>query len=41
MSNLLEVNDLKVSFRTKFGSVNAVNHVSFAMKKGEVVAVVG
>ncbi|MCS7463421.1 ABC transporter ATP-binding protein [Paenibacillus doosanensis] len=39
--NILEVKDLKVSFRTYAGEVQAVRGVSFHLKKGEVLAIVG
>lgn len=39
--NLLEVDDLKVSFRTEDGMVAAVDSVSFSVAPGEVVAIVG
>jgi oligopeptide/dipeptide ABC transporter ATP-binding protein len=39
--SLLEVNDLKVSFRTEEGTVSAVDGVTFSVDRGEVVAIVG
>lgn len=38
---LLEVKDLKVQFKAKAGSIHAVDGVSFAVKPGEKVAIVG
>ncbi|HEY4268115.1 MAG TPA: ABC transporter ATP-binding protein [Galbitalea sp.] len=38
---LLEVDDLRVSFRTRQGAVGAVNGLSFSVGKGEVLGVVG
>ena len=39
--NLLEVQDLKLYFRVKAGKVRAVDGVSFAIKPGEKIGVVG
>lgn len=41
MSELLEVKNLSVSFFTSSGEVQAVRNVSFSLKAGEVLAVVG
>jgi oligopeptide/dipeptide ABC transporter ATP-binding protein len=38
---LLEVNDLKVSFATEDGIVNAVDGVSFQLERGKVLGIVG
>jgi oligopeptide transport system ATP-binding protein len=39
--NILEVKDLRVSFSTYAGEVQAVRGVNFHLKKGEVLAIVG
>ncbi|WCK55970.1 ABC transporter ATP-binding protein [Aneurinibacillus sp. Ricciae_BoGa-3] len=41
MENILEVNDLHVSFHTYAGEVKSVRGVNFTVKKGETVAIVG
>ena len=41
MSNLVEVVNLGVKFNTDSGVVNAVNSISFNIKKGETLALVG
>ena len=41
MSELLEVKDLSVSFDTPWGEAQAVRDVSFSLKSGEVLAIVG
>jgi peptide/nickel transport system ATP-binding protein len=38
---LLQIEDLKVSFATDEGTVQAVDGVSFSVNRGEIVAVVG
>ncbi len=39
--NLLEVSNLNVKFRTPFGEVTAVRHLSFSVVAGETVGIVG
>ena len=39
--NVLEVKNLSVSFHSTAGEVQAVRDVSFSLKKGEVLAIVG
>lgn len=41
MSELLEVKNLSVRFQTAAGEVQAVRDVSFSLKPGEVLALVG
>lgn len=41
MKNILEVKNLSVSFDSPAGEVQAVRDVSFSLKKGEVLAIVG
>lgn len=41
MENILEVNNLSVSFETFFGEVEAVRDISFKLKKGTTLAIVG
>lgn len=41
MSNLLEIDNLKTSFFTRDGEVQSVRGVSFALKAGEMVGIVG
>ena len=41
MLDVLEVKHLSVSFFTRQGEVQAVRNVSFSLKKGEILALVG
>ena len=41
MEHLLEVKNLSVSIDSPAGEVQAVRDVSFSLKKGEVLAIVG
>ncbi len=41
MSSILEVKDLKVSFRTQGGTVKAVRDISFDLERGKTLAIVG
>lgn len=41
MSNILEINNLVVKFKTDDGKVEAVRNVSLNLKKGETLAIVG
>mgnify|MGYP001168279135 CR=1 FL=1 len=41
MENILEVKNLSVSFNTQYGEIQAVRDVSFSLKKGETLAIVG
>ena len=39
--SLLELHELSIRFRTENGEVDAVKRVSFSMKEGETLAIVG
>ena len=41
MQNILEVKNLKISFRTSGGAVKAVRDISFNLEKGKTLAIVG
>ena len=41
MDNILEVKDLKISFRTNGGRVKAVRDISFSLERGKTLAIVG
>ena len=40
-NNILEIQDLSVSFETFFGEVEAVRDVSFSVERGKTLAIVG
>ncbi|PIJ63692.1 peptide ABC transporter ATP-binding protein [Mesotoga sp. HF07.pep.5.2.highcov] len=41
MERILEVDDLKISFRTQLGKITPVDGVSFGLSKGETLGIVG
>ena len=41
MGNVLEVKNLKISFRTSGGTVKAVRNISFNLERGKTLAIVG
>ena len=41
MSSILDVRNLKISFRTSGGTVKAVRDISFSLEKGRTMAIVG
>ena len=41
MSPLLEVDDLEVVFDTEDGPVHAVNKISFALDRAQILGIVG
>ena len=41
MDKILEVNNLKISFRTQGGTVKAVRDISFDIERGQTLAIVG
>jgi len=41
MSDLLEVSDLTVHFQSDAGAIEAVDHINFTIRRGEVVGLVG
>ncbi len=41
MSKLLEIEDLRVEFKTQLGTIKAVDGISYSVAAGETVAIVG
>lgn len=41
MSNLLEVNELNIQFKTELGVISPVREIAFTVSQGETVAIVG
>ncbi len=41
MGKILEVNNLKISFRTQSGTLKAVRNISFDLERGDTLAIVG
>ncbi|NJE08133.1 ABC transporter ATP-binding protein [Thermococcus sp. M39] len=41
MSNILSVKNLTVKYRTRYGTVHALSDVSFDIKKGSIVGIIG
>ena len=41
MDKILQVNNLKISFRTQGGTLKAVRNISFDLERGETLAIVG
>ena len=41
MRNTLEVKDLNTYFKSDYGSIKALENISFYIKEGEVLALVG
>ena len=41
MNSILDVRNLKISFRTASGTVKAVRDISFSLEKGKTLAIVG
>ena len=41
INNLINVKDLSLTFATQKGKINLVEHISFSIKKGEILGVVG
>ena len=41
MDKILEVKDLKISFRTSGGTLKAVRDISFDLERGKTLAIVG
>lgn len=41
MNSILEIEGLTVKYKTRYGTVHALSNVSFSVKKGSIVGIIG